>query len=124
MRRWGLSGGVTAFSPSGVNCSLSAQQQRLLAVLLIARGRVVSAATIEDRLWSRHSSASAGSVRVAINRLRAQLGETAPIETIDGGYRLDAADDSVDVWRFEKLVKQSLVDDDLTRAIASIEAAQ
>lgn len=123
MRRWQLSGGISATLPDGSRAQLSGQHQRLLTILLLARRRSISAAMIEDRLWSRRSAASAAAVRVAVNRLRHQLGEGSPIETGDGGYRLDAADEDVDLWHFEQLVKASQVEPDLARALLTIDAA-
>lgn len=123
MRRWQLSGGIGAILPSGAPAVLSSQQQRLLTILLLARRRFVSGATIEDRLWSQHTAASAAAVRVAVNRLRHQLGDGSPIETGEGGYRLAAADDDVDLWHFDRLVRASQADTDVGRALHTIDEA-
>jgi len=74
-----------------------------LLVLLLHAREVVSADRLIDALWPDAPPASARKlVQVYVSQLRSVLGAEA-IETVSPGYRLQVADDALDVARFEQL---------------------
>jgi YVTN family beta-propeller protein len=91
----------------GEPVGLGAPRQRaLLAVLLIHRGRTVSADAIIDALWGEHPPASALKiVQGYVSSLRRALGG-ASLRTEGHGYRLSVEDGSTDGDRFEALVAE------------------
>ena len=56
--------------------------------LLAARGRVVSAEELLDRVWDEAANPFTTTVKTTLGRLRAKLGEPPIITTVrEGGYR-------------------------------------
>ncbi|SFR29901.1 DNA-binding transcriptional activator of the SARP family [Lentzea waywayandensis] len=88
----------------GVELNLGSPQQRLtLAVLLLARGRVVQAAEIIAALWADEEPLSArGTVRTYVHRLRRMLGDDAdgPLRSVGNGYQLRVEEGALDLDRF------------------------
>jgi predicted ATPase/DNA-binding SARP family transcriptional activator len=79
-------------------------QRRMLALLVLCRGQVVSLDSVVDTLWPSASPADpAGAVQNHISRLRRALPAGA-IEAVASGYRLDPARVSVDVDRLEAVL--------------------
>ena len=76
------------------------QQRRLLGVLLVHFGQVVSADRLVDALWSEDSRPEGAlrSVPTYVSRLRAVLGNGS-IVAEGSGYRLDPADGERDTGR-------------------------
>jgi len=83
--------------------ALGAPKQRgLLAVLLVNRGRVVSAEQLVDGLWGESPPASAvQSLQVYVHGLRRALGSER-IETAGRGYRAVVGEEELDLDRFER----------------------
>jgi len=78
------------------------RQKALLALLLIHRGRTVSADAIIDALWGERPPASATKiVQGYVSSLRRGLGAAA-LRTDGHGYRLCVEADSTDADRFER----------------------
>jgi len=68
---------------------LTLKEYGVLAELARARGAVVSAEELMERVWDEHADAFSNAVRVTMVGLRRKLGEPAVIETLRGvGYRL------------------------------------
>ncbi len=68
--------------------SLSKKEYTLLALLVESGGKTVTKEMIIDALWPHNASASDGSIRVLINRLKQEL-STVEIQNVRGiGYRL------------------------------------
>ena len=91
--------GGAAIEIDGDLVVLSAQERRLLGILLAARGRAVATEDIVDRLWDAGPPKSAVKiVHVLVGRIRRQLdlrrvdGSRA-IETLGHGYRIADATD-------------------------------
>jgi DNA-binding SARP family transcriptional activator len=83
------------------------KQRTLLALLVLNAGRVVSAERLIDELWGDEPPATASTaLQVYVSRLRKSLGGDA-IATRDPGYAIDVAQDAVDVYRFEQLVREA-----------------
>jgi DNA-binding SARP family transcriptional activator len=75
----------------------------LLAVLVLAAPRAVPADELIEALWRERAPATAPEmIRNSVARLRARIGQGA-LETTSAGYRLVAAEETVDVRRFERL---------------------
>jgi DNA-binding SARP family transcriptional activator/ABC-type branched-subunit amino acid transport system substrate-binding protein len=80
------------------------KQRALLALLLLARGEVVSAERLVDKLWGEAPPAGASkTLQVYVSRLRAALGNGGLIVTRGSGYLLDLEPAAVDAQRFEWL---------------------
>jgi len=77
----------------GRRLELSPKEFAVLELLLAAKGRVVSAEELLERVWDEAADPFTNTVKVTISRLRRKLGDPPLIETIpQGGYRIvDAA---------------------------------
>ena len=68
---------------------LTNKELGVLHALLVARGAVVSAEDLLERVWDEHADPFTNSVRVTVMRLRQKLGPPPVIETLPGaGYRI------------------------------------
>jgi DNA-binding response OmpR family regulator len=68
---------------------LARKEFAVLELLLAARGRVVSAEELLERVWDENADPFTTAVRTTIKKLRRKLGEPDPIETLIGsGYRI------------------------------------
>jgi DNA-binding response OmpR family regulator len=73
----------------GAPVSLSRKEFALLAELLRARGRIVSAEELLDRVWDENTDPFTNVVRVTLMKVRRKIGDPPLIETIPGvGYRI------------------------------------
>jgi DNA-binding SARP family transcriptional activator len=80
----------------------------LLAALLLRAGSVVDNDRLADWLWDeRKPSNPRGALHTYVRRLRMLLGDSGLVETAAGGYRIDVADDELDLTRFRRLVRQA-----------------
>ncbi|MCO6009021.1 response regulator transcription factor [Actinoallomurus purpureus] len=78
----------TAFR-AGERLALSPKEFALLEYLLTARGRVVPAEELLERVWDEAADPFTTTVKATINRLRSKLGAPPVIETVPrGGYRI------------------------------------
>ena len=110
----------------------SARRRTILAVLLAARGEVVSTGRLGDAVWGTELPASFHTtLRSHISRLRRTLATDAPlggavIVTESDGYRLDVDAGDVDADRFEALAAEgrTLNGTDTARAVALLEEAE
>src|SRR3954454_13350986 len=88
------------------------RQRSVLALLVVAHGRVVAADRIVDDLWHGEPPPRAmGALQAYISHLRRALeperAARAPAQVLVSaapGYAVRLADDAVDAWRFEQLV--------------------
>jgi DNA-binding response OmpR family regulator len=73
----------------GRRLDLSPKEFAVLECLLAARGRVVSAEELLDRVWDEMADPFTTTVKTTIRRLRLKLGEPPVIHTVrEGGYRI------------------------------------
>jgi DNA-binding response OmpR family regulator len=78
-------------SRAGRRLDLAPKEFAVLAHLLAAAGRVVSAEELLDRVWDDATDPFTTTVKTTIGRLRAKLGQPPAIHTVrDGGYRIGA----------------------------------
>ncbi|MET9529222.1 BTAD domain-containing putative transcriptional regulator [Streptomyces sp. NPDC006649] len=93
-----------ALRPDGTAVALGGARLRaLLTVLALRVGRTVPAAVLVGEVWDGEPPADAtGALQALVARLRRALGHAA-VTSVDGGYRLCADPDDVDLYRFERL---------------------
>jgi DNA-binding SARP family transcriptional activator/streptogramin lyase len=83
------------------------QQRKLLAILLVHDGEVVSSDRLIDELWAgKPPGTAAKALQGYVSSLRKQLGPET-IETVGPGYRLKIAAEQVDVHQFEELLAEA-----------------
>lgn len=73
----------------GMRLPLTTKELAVLEHLLTARGRVVSAEELLERVWDEQADPFTTTVKATINRLRSKLGQPPVIETVPReGYRI------------------------------------
>jgi DNA-binding response OmpR family regulator len=73
----------------GRRLALSPKEFAVLECLLAARGALVPAEELLERVWDENADLFTTTVKTTIGRLRAKLGDPPVIETVrDGGYRI------------------------------------
>lgn len=120
-------GTTRALRDDGTAVALGGARLRaLLTVLALRPGRTVSAGVLVGEVWDGDPPAdAAGALQALVGRLRRALGHGA-VESAEGGYRLAAAPDAVDLYRFERLAgegSRALEDGDAEKALAALEEA-
>src|SRR6478736_824530 len=106
------------------------RQRAVLALLLVARGEVVSVDRLIDDLWRGEPPPRAtGALQAYVSNLRRALEpDRAPrmpssyLISAAPGYAVRVDEDAVDAWRFERLVRDCAVQDAPT-AVATLETA-
>ncbi|MET9499206.1 BTAD domain-containing putative transcriptional regulator [Streptomyces sp. NPDC006552] len=85
-----------------------ARLRALLTVLALRPGRTVPAAVLVDEVWGAEPPADApGALQALVGRLRRALGADA-VTSEEGGYRIAARDEDIDLFRFERLTADGL----------------
>lgn len=88
------------------------KQRALLAILLTRIGEVVPVELLIELLWGTAAPRTADhSIQIYVSDLRRafeRLGGSDLLVTRQPGYVLDVDSDSVDAWRFERLVKEGM----------------
>ncbi|GGW91564.1 hypothetical protein GCM10010297_11740 [Streptomyces malachitofuscus] len=107
--RYRILGTTQALRPDGTAVPVGGARLRaLLTVLALRPGRTVPVGLLVDEVWDGDPPADAtGALQALVGRLRRVLGADA-IASVDGGYRLTAAPDDVDLHRFERLAGEGL----------------
>ncbi|WP_225845200.1 BTAD domain-containing putative transcriptional regulator [Streptomyces sp. HPF1205] len=92
----------------------------LLTALALRPGRVIGADALIDEVWDGEAPAGAtGALQALVGRLRKAIGHEA-VGSVDGGYRLEAAPEDVDLHRFGRLAEEgarALADGDPVKAV-------
>ncbi|MGH8985743.1 MAG: response regulator transcription factor [Acidimicrobiia bacterium] len=84
-----LDRGRRAAARDGRDLGLTRKELGVLEVLLEAKGRVVSAEELLERVWDEHADPFTNAVRVTIMHLRRKLGDPPVIQTVIGeGYQI------------------------------------
>jgi DNA-binding SARP family transcriptional activator len=103
-----------------------AKQRCVLALLLCEVGLVVSAERLIDRIWGSQAPASASNILHGhITRLRKAIAPVTAASLVrrHGGYVLDVAPATIDLYRFRALIERARVArDDLVGLGALVEA--
>jgi DNA-binding SARP family transcriptional activator len=86
----------------------SRRQEQLLALLVCARGRVVSSETLIDAMWGERLGPRGGkNLQVLVHRLRKNLDDPGRIRHDRSGYALAAGPEEVDAWQFADLAERA-----------------
>ncbi|WP_432135706.1 AfsR/SARP family transcriptional regulator [Streptomyces sp. bgisy154] len=125
--RYRILGTVQALRPDGTAVTVGGARLRaLLTVLALRAGRTVPAGLLVAEVWAGDPPAdAAGALQALVGRLRRALGADA-VASVDGGYRLTADPDDVDLHRFERLTADGLLalaDGDAPKAAATLDGA-
>ncbi|MEU6812380.1 BTAD domain-containing putative transcriptional regulator, partial [Streptomyces sp. NPDC046831] len=125
--RYRILGTTQAFRPDGTVVPVGGARLRaLLTVLALRPGRAVPVGVLVDEVWGGDPPADAtGALQALVGRLRRALGAHAVVSA-EGGYRLDAAAEDVDLHRFERLAGEgiaALADGDPAKAAAVLDDA-
>ncbi len=129
--RYRVFGEVALLPGEGTPRPLRRRRERtVLAVLLAAHGRPLTAERLLADVWGESAGSGLGSLQVAVSRLRADLEpdrspRDAPrlLVSTGGGYALAAGTADVDVWQFESLADRSLASDDPASMLGLAEQA-
>ncbi|MEU5464084.1 BTAD domain-containing putative transcriptional regulator [Streptomyces althioticus] len=107
--RYRILGTTQAVRPDGTLVPVGGARLRaLLTVLALRAGRTMPVGLLVEEVWDGDPPADAtGAVQALVGRLRRALGADA-VASDDGGYRLAAAPDDVDLHRFERLAGEGL----------------
>ncbi|MFG2546631.1 BTAD domain-containing putative transcriptional regulator [Streptomyces sp. NPDC048594] len=125
--RYRILGTTQVLRPDGTAVPLGGARLRaLLTVLALRSGRAVPVGLLVEEVWDGDPPADApGALQALVGRLRRALGADA-IASADGGYRLTAAPDDVDLHRFDRLVGEggrALADGDPAKAAVVLDDA-
>ncbi|MGW2744672.1 BTAD domain-containing putative transcriptional regulator [Streptomyces sp. NPDC001450] len=125
--RYRLLGPTQALRPDGTPVPVGGARLRaLLSVLALRAGRTVPTDLLVDEVWGADPPADAtGALQALVGRLRRALGADA-VASAEGGYRLAAAPDDVDLGRFDRLTGEglgALADGDPAKAAAVLDDA-
>ncbi|MFI6929265.1 AfsR/SARP family transcriptional regulator [Streptomyces sp. NPDC050287] len=125
--RYRILGTTQALHPDGRTVPVGGARLRaLLTVLALRPGRPVPASLLVDEVWGGDPPADAtGALQALVGRLRRTLGADA-VASADGGYRLAAAPDDIDLHRFERLAgdgTRALADGDPAKAAGTLDDA-
>ena len=93
---------------AGRDVALGGPRQRaVLALLLLAEGRVVPAGRLVEEVWGgRAPPGAARTLRSYVSRLRSALGPEVAVVWRGGGYAVSAGPGQLDAGRFERLVAE------------------
>ncbi|MEU5474308.1 BTAD domain-containing putative transcriptional regulator [Streptomyces lydicus] len=125
--RYGILGTTQAGRADGTPVAVGGARLRaLLAALALRPGRALTPEVLITDVWGMDPPAdAAGALQALVGRLRRVLGRDA-IVSVDGGYRLSAEPDAVDLHRFERLAAdgvRALAEADPARAAAVLDDA-
>ncbi|MEU1176393.1 BTAD domain-containing putative transcriptional regulator [Streptomyces sp. NPDC005820] len=125
--RYRILGTTQALRPDGTPVAVGGARLRaLLTVLALRAGRSVPTGLLVEEVWAGDPPADApGALQALVGRLRRALG-AEEIASAEGGYRLTATADAVDLHRFERLTADgvdALADGDPAKAAVLLDDA-
>ncbi|MFF1381665.1 BTAD domain-containing putative transcriptional regulator [Streptomyces sp. NPDC058308] len=106
--RYKILGATEAYDSHGATLPVGGQRLRaLLAALVLRANRTATVGTLIDEVWADDPPADApAALQALVGRLRRALGRDAVVSA-PGGYRLAVAPEDVDLYRFERLVREA-----------------
>ncbi|MFJ3923900.1 AfsR/SARP family transcriptional regulator [Streptomyces sp. NPDC090022] len=118
--RYAILGSTQAVRGDGTPVPVGGARLRALVTALALRpGRAVPPRVLVDEVWAGDPPADAvAALQALVGRLRRTVGHAAVVSD-EGGYRLAADRDDIDVYRFERLARtagRALADGDPARA--------
>ena len=125
--RYRILGTTQVLRPDGTSVPVGGARLRaLLTVLALRPGRTVTASLLVAEVWDGDPPADAtGALQALVGRLRRAIGADA-VASVDGGYRLTAPPDDIDLHRFERLAgdgTRALADGDPAKAAVVLDDA-
>ncbi|MER8048199.1 BTAD domain-containing putative transcriptional regulator, partial [Streptomyces sp. NPDC094032] len=107
--RYSVLGPVRVHTSEGSVVAVGGPRVRaLLTVLVLRVGRGVPVGVLVDEVWGAEPPADGvAALQALVGRLRRALGHERVL-SVDGGYRLDAVREDVDLFRFERLVGEGV----------------
>ncbi|MDT7844781.1 BTAD domain-containing putative transcriptional regulator [Streptomyces justiciae] len=125
--RYRILGTTQALRSDGIPLPVGGARLRaLLTVLALRPGRTVTVGLLVAEVWGGDPPADApAALQALVGRLRRALGADA-VASVDGGYRLVAAPDDIDLHRFDRLTGEgtrALADGDATKAAGVLDDA-
>ncbi|MBF9072610.1 AfsR/SARP family transcriptional regulator [Streptacidiphilus fuscans] len=125
--RYRILGTTQALRDDGTAVQVGGARLRgLLTVFALRPGRGVPVALLVEEVWGADPPADApGALQALVGRLRRALGPGA-IVSVDGGYRLAAAAEDVDLFRFDRLAAdgaRALADGNPAKAVEVLDDA-
>ncbi|MGW7083349.1 AfsR/SARP family transcriptional regulator [Streptomyces sp. NPDC054871] len=125
--RYRILGTTQAVHADGTPIAVGGPRLRaLLTILALRVPRTVPAQALVDEVWHGDPPADAtGALQALVGRLRRAIGAGA-ITSTDGGYRLCAAPDDIDLYRFDRLAAEgtdALADGDAAKAAGILDDA-
>ncbi|MEH0422720.1 AfsR/SARP family transcriptional regulator [Streptomyces sp. B21-083] len=125
--RYRILGTTQALRPDGTSLPVGGARLRaLLTVFALRPGRTVPAGVLVEEVWNGDVPADApAALQALVGRLRRALGPDT-IASAEGGYRLCAAPDDVDLHRFARLAEEgtrALADNDPAKAAVVLDDA-
>jgi DNA-binding SARP family transcriptional activator len=95
---------------------VAAMPRRVLSLLLVQAGQVVSTDLAIEEVWcGRPPRTARKAVQVYVHRLRKVLGPRR-LQSLPSGYRLAVEPDTLDSWAFEAMLRRARAAGDLERA--------
>ncbi|MEU5592372.1 BTAD domain-containing putative transcriptional regulator [Streptomyces sp. NPDC020298] len=125
--RYRILGTTQVLRPDGTSVPVGGARLRaLLTVLALRPGRTVPVGVLVDEVWDGDSPADAtAALQALVGRLRRAVGADA-VASAEGGYRLAATPDDIDLHRFERLTGEgvrALADGDAAKAATVLDDA-
>ncbi|MFI5986151.1 AfsR/SARP family transcriptional regulator [Streptomyces sp. NPDC051555] len=104
--RYAILGSAQAIRGDGTPVALGGARLRaLLTALALRPGRAVPVEVLVDEVWGDEPPQDAsGALQALVGRLRRAAGHDA-VASAEGGYRLTAERDDIDLYRFERLTR-------------------
>ncbi|MET3987247.1 BTAD domain-containing putative transcriptional regulator [Streptomyces sp. PvR034] len=104
--RYAILGSAQAIRDDGTPVALGGARLRaLLTALALRPGRAVPVEVLVDEVWGEEPPQDAsGALQALVGRLRRAAGHGA-VASAEGGYRLTAERDDIDLYRFERLAR-------------------
>ncbi|MGW7454405.1 AfsR/SARP family transcriptional regulator [Streptomyces sp. NPDC054787] len=122
--RYAILGTTQAIQDDGTTVAVGGARLRaLLTALALRPGRVVPAHLLVAQVWDGDPPADAvAALQALVARLRRALGHAA-VRSAEGGYQLAAEREDVDLYRFERLVRDAAAAPQPAEAAALYEEA-